>query len=866
MRLTTLSLAVGLLLALPATAQVKTDQPDKPDGLEVLDAGPYAAYASRAAAVRVPPVLSENFNDVENGAIPAGWTRFEAGAGAGQQWQVVPFTNAAQGKIARVIFEDVPAGSQAIDYLVTPQVSVEAGFEVRAFLAQNFNNPFGSTYEIRVSTGGNDAAADFTDVLASYTEADLATLANGGTNVRLSLDAYAGMDIYIAFVHINDNGDVFYVDDVVVGEAPMPIADLDEDFDDVQSGRLPMGWTRFEAGTGPVNGQQWVVLGFTDPSLGKIARSRFENVPDGGQAMDYLVTPQVSVGTDRDLTAFLAQDFAEDFGSTFEIRVSTGDNDGADDFTDVLASYTEADLATLANGGTNVRLSLDAYAGMDIYIAFVHIQDDGDSFFVDDVVVAPAPTGPLLTASAASVSFGQVPDGTTQTQTVTITNTGDDTLVLSIPEITGDLEAFSASIAGTALSLEPGESTTFDVTFTPREVGTFSAQITVASNATVGSPAVITVTGQRFARPGNDALADAAEISAPGRFSGTNAFGTTEDGELTASCAPNSGASVFYTFTPSEDTDVFFDFSDSDFGPVVSVYDEDGDEVACFDREAFLVVDDLEGGETYTVRVAGFAEAAGDPSDEGDFAFDVFEFEAADEPVSSRFARANDGSTTFSRPFTDGDGTAGSCATRTDAQAYDAVTVTVSATGPYTVTADWDGYDGYLLLYGGPFDPAQPCRNLIGRDDDFDLGDGEGALGGSQIESAFLDQGGTYTIVATTFSAGATGGYELSVVGNGAVNFPVSTEGSAAEFALGPVYPNPSAGAFRLAVTLAGPEAVRASVYDALGREVAVVHDGPLGAGETVLEAAGLSLPAGRYLVRVEGESFGETRSLTVVR
>lgn len=79
------------------------------------------------------------------------------------------------------------------------------------------------------------------------------------------------------------------------------------------------------------------------------------------------------------------------------------------------------------------------------------------------------------------------------------------------------------------------------------------------------------------------------------------------------------------------------------------------------------------------------------------------------------------------------------------------------------------------------------------------------------------------------------------------------------------LFPNPSAG--RVTVELAVPSAgdVRVSVHDALGREVAVVHDGP------VTEGVRMDLPAGRlapgaYLVRAAGEGFVEVRSLTVVR
>jgi hypothetical protein len=68
--------------------------------------------------------------------------------------------------------------------------------------------------------------------------------------------------------------------------------------------------------------------------------------------------------------------------------------------------------------------------------------------------------------------------------------------------------------------------------------------------------------------------------------------------------------------------------------------------------------------------------------------------------------------------------------------------------------------------------------------------------------------------------------------------------------------------AFRLPE--AGP--VRLAVYDALGREVAVVAEGwrAAGAHEAALDAA--ALPAGVYLARLTAGARTATRRLTVAR
>jgi hypothetical protein len=78
------------------------------------------------------------------------------------------------------------------------------------------------------------------------------------------------------------------------------------------------------------------------------------------------------------------------------------------------------------------------------------------------------------------------------------------------------------------------------------------------------------------------------------------------------------------------------------------------------------------------------------------------------------------------------------------------------------------------------------------------------------------------------------------------------------------VYPNPAAGRATVALSAVTGD-VRVSVFDALGREVAVLHDGPVAGSLEASVAPGRLVP-GAYLVRVAGEGLTATRALTVVR
>ncbi|MCH7638510.1 MAG: hypothetical protein IH855_03485 [Bacteroidetes bacterium] len=67
-------------------------------------------------------------------------------------------------------------------------------------------------------------------------------------------------------------------------------------------------------------------------------------------------------------------------------------------------------------------------------------------------------------------------------------------------------------------------------------------------------------------------------------------------------------------------------------------------------------------------------------------------------------------------------------------------------------------------------------------------------------------------------------------------------------------------------VSLPTSETIHLAVYDALGREVARLHDGPLPAGRRSFVIEGDRLPAGAYLVRAEGASFRAVQLFSLLR
>ena len=97
-----------------------------------------------------------------------------------------------------------------------------------------------------------------------------------------------------------------------------------------------------------------------------------------------------------------------------------------------------------------------------------------------------------------------------------------------------------------------------------------------------------------------------------------------------------------------------------------------------------------------------------------------------------------------------------------------------------------------------------------------------------------------------------------------AVELAFSVDGA---FALGSPAPNPFSGTSRFTFTAREAQAVTVALYDALGRRVAVLFDGAVEANAvTTATVDGAGLPAGLYVVRVTGERFHATRTLTLAR
>jgi len=132
---------------------------------------------------------------------------------------------------------------------------------------------------------------------------------------------------------------------------------------------------------------------------------------------------------------------------------------------------------------------------------------------------------------------------------------------------------------------------------------------------------------------------------------------------------------------------------------------------------------------------------------------------------------------------------------------------------------------------------------------------------------------GAFTALPTSYDA-ASG----EVVATGATALgefvlassdPVANEPGAeapSVFALSPARPNPFGDATAVTLTTTEAQPVRVEAFDALGRRVAVLHDGVLTAGPHTLRFDAAGLPDGVYLVRARGAHATALQRVTRLR
>ncbi|CAM3292512.1 T9SS type A sorting domain-containing protein [Flavobacterium longum] len=160
-------------------------------------------------------------------------------------------------------------------------------------------------------------------------------------------------------------------------------------------------WLVFDNGVG-LN-QQWTTISAVTfpPTVYEGTNAAYinrENIGPDNIGQDWLVTPAVTVGPDYVLTFYTRTTIFGDQGTDYQILVSTTSQSDQSSFVPIVL-WNESDLTAAYNIYEQKAVSLSAYAGQSIYIAFMRRfqQFDaplsGDRWLVDNVSVAEGSPG-----------------------------------------------------------------------------------------------------------------------------------------------------------------------------------------------------------------------------------------------------------------------------------------------------------------------------------------------------------------------------------------------------------------------------------------------------------------------------------------
>lgn len=157
-------------------------------------------------------LLSETFDS----AIPASWTIIDVDGLVSitpqAEWASFAHNATSQDACSSSWYDNAGAGPTN-DWLITPAVAIPgSGTYALKYYGSSHEASYLEEYEVLVSTTGTDPE-DFVTNLVTVVNEPLA-----GVNRTLSLAAFVGETIYIAFHHTSDDESMLHIDNVVIDE------------------------------------------------------------------------------------------------------------------------------------------------------------------------------------------------------------------------------------------------------------------------------------------------------------------------------------------------------------------------------------------------------------------------------------------------------------------------------------------------------------------------------------------------------------------------------------------------------------------------------------------------------------------------
>jgi hypothetical protein len=509
---------------------------------------------------------------------------------------------------------------------------------------------------------------------------------------------------------------------------------------------------------------------------------------------------RIDSDSDDDLVNLL---WFENDGSQFNSApLEDTDFDGTGDGTALTSTFAEFTKAIAGTGST-----------LDIVVIFSLNSGDEDiaidNFRVSGTEVAAGE--PEITASRPNIAFGSVDVGSSAQETVTITNDGDADLIVSDASIVGQ-PSFTIVSGGGSFVLTPSATRDIVVQFAPTSAGFQDGLLNVSSNDADESTISIDLSGT-----GTEVVTPEPEIEVTPLAVD---FGSVDVG---------SSAEQMVTISNTGDAELTLGYSISGDGFAIvggpSAVAAGGSEMATISftptaagaaAGTFTITSNDADEGTVEVSLTG----TGNEVDPGtcEYAFGAIALSGTELPSSGgqlrlKFEISNLGNASVADVDVWGVASNGESSVfiqgpRTPSVSADAV----YRAGFYQRVPDFIEAGTYTYtLFAGTFDSDDPDASAVCDSEAFTVTKGDPAKANASGEMVAEDWADV----------------EIQILDIDAPEAGVAVEGDEVR-----VGPNPVRGEAAFTFAVEAASTVRLAVYDTRGREVAVLVDGPLGAGQ----------------------------------
>lgn len=251
-----------------------------------------------------------------------------------------------------------------------------------------------------------------------------------------------------------------------------------EGFEEVPTNELPQDW---QAIINSTSSAAYAKVGTLNPYEGNNVL-RLYNSGDAAPEDIKVVTPPINeMATKR--VKFYARASSEN-GLSLGIG-STSSNNNAD-------MYNEISTVELTNEYQQFYVHFDQISEDDNMICFDYIGSGSTyaTVYLDNITIEEIPTGAYAEFNPTDIDFGTVYLNRTATASINAFNWGGDDLVIDLTS--DDNYTFQQD----QITIESGNSSIIDVTFTPQAEGTFNGSFTLETNADNISEQVFTVVAE----------------------------------------------------------------------------------------------------------------------------------------------------------------------------------------------------------------------------------------------------------------------------------------------------------------------------------------------------------------------------------